>query len=145
MKTSVGIFVMILAIAFVFSSEQAIAKTLPQTKSSGKTVIQRASGAGVSVFPKLRRDRQALIVTFGNLQNASTVSYTLVYTTNGREEGAGGSVRPSEGSSASRELLFGTCSKNVCRYHANITNMRLEVISKLKSGKTTTKRFRVKI
>ena len=121
------------------------AKKLPQSKSSSKTVVKKSQGAGISVTPKLRSDRQALNVYFGNLQNAKSVSYMLIYKTNGQEEGAGGSVNPSEGNTASRELLFGTCSKNVCRYHPNITNMSFEVTAQLTSGKKLIKRYKIKI
>lgn len=123
-------------IVFIFVPQTNAVKTLPQSKSNSKTF---------TVTPKLRYDRQALIVYFGNLQNVRSVSYMLVYTTNGQEEGAGGSVNPSQGSTTSRELLFGTCSKNVCRYHPNITNMRFEVTAQLTSGKKLTKRYKIKI
>ncbi|MBI3366034.1 hypothetical protein HY041_00195 [Candidatus Roizmanbacteria bacterium] len=120
-------------------------KILPQSKVSKKTNIKQSSATGISVTPKLRRDRKALLVYFNNLQNAQSVSYMLIYKTNGQEEGAGGSVNPSQGNTASRELLFGTCSKNVCRYHSNITNMKLEVTAELKSGKKLIKRYKIRI
>lgn len=69
----------------------------------------------------------------------------LTYKTNGQEEGAGGSVNPSQGSTTSRELLFGTCSKNVCRYHPNLSSMSLEVKAQLRSGKNLLKRYKIKI
>lgn len=129
---------------FVFTPF-AEAKTLPQSKAtSGKSTAVRASGSGIGVSAKLRKDRKALLVSFWNLQNAKSVSYTLVYSTNGTQEGAGGSVRPSEGA-ATRELLFGTCSASVCRYHTGLSDMRLEVVTELKSGKIATKRFKIRI
>lgn len=129
---------------FIFIPEINAAKILPQAKSSSKTAVKKSQGSGISVAPKLRRDRQALIVNFGNLQNTQSVSYMLVYKTNGQEEGAGGSIKPS-GGNATRELLFGTCSKNVCRYHPNITNMSFEVTAQLTSGKKLIKRYKIKI
>ena len=128
----------------ISSQETYAAKTLPQSKSNNKTVVSKSQGSGINVTPKLRRDRQALVVYFSNLQNAQNVSYMLIYKTNGQEEGARGSVKPSEGN-ATRELLFGTCSKNVCRYHPNITNMSFEVTAKLTSGKNLIKRYKIKI
>jgi len=137
------------ALIFLFSFyTEAIhaGKRLPQSKVSKKAITpQKSSTKGISVSPKLRSDRKALIVYFGNLQNAENVSYMLIYKTNGQEEGAGGSVRPAQGTTATRELLFGTCSKNVCRYHANISNMKLEVTAKLKSGKTLLKRYKIRV
>lgn len=136
------LFITALIFLFSFYTEAVHAgKILPQSKSSKITV---SSGTGISVTPRLRSDRQALLIYFGNLQNANSVSYMLIYQTNGQQEGAGGSVRVSEGNTTSRELLFGTCSKNVCRYHQNITNMKLEVTAELKSGKKLIKRYKIK-
>lgn len=129
---------------FILVPKINAAKILPQSKSSGKTVVKKSQGPGISITPKLRRDRQALLVYFGNLQNAQSVSYMLVYKTNGQAEGAGGSVKPSE-ATATRELLFGTCSKNVCRYHPNLSNMSFEVTAQLTSGKKLVKRYKIKI
>lgn len=139
-----SIFCLIIFFSFSINESYAL-KILPQSKVSSKiSAPKRSSGAGISVTPKLRNDRHALLVYFSNLQNAESVSYMLIYQTNGQQEGAGGSVKPSEGN-ASRELLFGTCSKNVCRYHPNITNMKLEVTAQLKSGKKLLKRYKIRI
>ena len=136
----------VLVVLFTFLALHPVeaARLLPQAKKSTTSTLRRASGIGITVSPRVRPDRKAIIVNFGNLQNANAVSYTLIYKTNGIEEAAGGTVT-SSGNTATRELLFGTCSKNVCRYHANITNARLEVQSKLKSGKTSIKRYRVRV
>lgn len=138
------LFITILVSVSLIIPQTSFAKVLPQAK--GKKVTGKAIGgvAGISVYPKLRGDRRALSVSFGNLQNANSVQYALIYVTNGQEEGAGGSV-DTKISTSSRELLFGTCSKNDCRYHSNITNARLEVTSKLKSGKTSVKRYKIRI
>lgn len=144
----------IFAISFIFLFVsllfpfQGLAKVLPQAKSAGtikKVVKSSGKAIGISVSPRLKRDRKALQVYFSNLQNASNVSYTLVYRTEGREEGAGGGIRKDEGNTASRELLLGTCSKNICRYHTGITNAIFEVTGSLTSGKSFTKRYRIKI
>lgn len=143
------IILILFFLLFIIKSDIVLAKTLPQARGAGaaakQTTVKPAVGKSVAVSARLRRDRHALTVFFGNLSAASNVSYTLTYTTQGRQEGAGGSVRQDEGNSASRELLFGTCSKNVCTYHANITNMKLEVTGQLKNGKTFTKRFKIKV
>lgn len=141
-----AIFVVTFIFLFsIFLPKVDAAKVLPQSKSNNKPAVKQSTGSGIAVTPKLRRDRQALNVYFGNLQNAKSVSYMLIYKTNGQEEGAGGSVNPSLGNSASRELLFGTCSKNVCRYHPNLSNMSFEVKTQLKSGKSLIKRYKIKI
>lgn len=141
------LFFTVLIFLFSFYTEAVNAgKILPQVKSSKKAITpQKTSTKRINVSPKLRSDRKALLIYFSNLQNASSVSYMLIYKTNGQEEGAGGSVSPAYGNTATRELLFGTCSKNVCRYHSNIANMKLEVTAELKSGKKIIKRYKIKV
>lgn len=135
----------ILIFIFTFAFESiALAKTPPQARTAKKAKPSKKSVSGrITITPRLRADRKALLVYFKGLQNANSVSYMLIYKTNGQDEGAGGSVKPSEGN-ATRELLFGTCSKNVCRYHTNITNMRLEITAELKSGKKFFRRYKIR-
>lgn len=133
-KVTLGLLVMV----FLFNPPVAEAK---KKLAARKTVSQGVSG--VIVSPRLRADRRALLVNFGNLTLANSVSYTLSYTANGIPQGVAGTITPTE-NTASRELLFGTCSKNVCTYHRNITGMKFGVASSLKSGKKVIKTFRVK-
>lgn len=132
-------FIIVLVFIFFLVNQQGIfaKKTLPQR---GKAV---GGTTGVIISPRLRGDRLALIVNFSGLSKANTVSYTLSYNTNGVPQGVVGSITPTA-DTASRELLFGTCSSGVCRYHSNLTNMKLIVTSNLKSGKRAIKTFRIK-
>ena len=139
-----SVIILIVGSLFSFFPQVANAKLLPQAKKAG-VAVKRYSGSGITVSPRLNRAKSSLSVSFGNLGAANSVSYSLVYTTNGHEEGAGGSVNPKEGTSATRELLFGTCSSGVCRLHGGITNARLEVTTELKTGKKTLKRFRIRV
>lgn len=128
---------------FLFT-KTAEAKLLPQAKSA-KTAVKASGGTGIGVYPKLRADRRALVINFSNLQNARNVSYMLVYQTSTQEEGAMGAINLTGSSSASQELLFGTCSKNICRYHTGINNTRLEISYTTKSGKKYLKKYRIKV
>lgn len=136
--------VFILFILFLAISHLAEAKLLPRFSTKNKGAKSVATSI-IYVSPKLRSDRKALNVYFSNLSKARTIIYSLIYTTNGKEEGISGSIDPENGDAVNRELLFGTCSSGVCRYHSNITNMRLEVVTELLSGKKTVKRFRIRI
>lgn len=128
--------------AFIFTSGVE-AKLLPRfTKTSNAG--QRVVASGLVVSPKLRGDRQALTLSLSNLQKVNNVIYTLMYQTNGKDEGVGGTIDSSAGNSTTRELLFGTCS-DVCRYHSNITNMKLEIVSELPNGRKTLKRYRIRV
>lgn len=141
---------LILKIALLFSLSLLISQVvdaagvLPRFRRSGGTAA-KGTYSGVLASPRLRSDRKALLVTFNNLQKVKNVTYTLMYQTDGKDEGVSGSIDSSAGNSLSRELLFGTCSSGVCRYHANISNMKLEILTELPSGKRLIKRFRVRI
>ncbi len=130
----------------MFSQPAEAAKVLPQSKSAKTQSMYKApSATSLTVYPRLRRDRLALLMNFGNLTVAQSVSYMLYYKTNGQDEGVAGSVSTQGQSTAYRELLFGTCSKNVCRYHYNITDMRLEISAELKNGKKILRKYRIKV
>ncbi len=135
------LLVFILLFSFLAFTKNAEAKVLPQATKT----VKQATGAGIGVFPRLRSDRKALIVNFSSLQNAAAVSYLLTYKTNAQDEGAQGALKLSGSSSATQELLFGTCSKNVCRYHTNINNARLEVSYTSKAGKKYLKKYKIKV
>ena len=138
-------FVSIIAACFVFVSLVAPveAKVLPRFQKTA--VSGRAVTSGLYVSPRLRADRRALLIAFGNLKSVQSVSYALVYQTDGSQEGASGSLDSSAGNNASRELLFGTCSAGVCRYHSGVKNARLDITSVLRNGRKSIRKFRIKV
>lgn len=141
MKKSILILLLPL---FLFISVQPVsAKLLPRFAGMAKKTAGVSSG--VIISPKLRSDRKALNLYFSNLTKAKNITYTLIYQTTGKDEGISGSLDSSAGDSTTRELLFGTCSSGVCRYHADIKNMKLEIISELHTGKKFLRRFRIRI
>jgi hypothetical protein len=93
---------------------------------------------------KLSRSTNSIIVYFQNLGNVAKISYELNYLAMGKDEGAMGVISP-QGANDSRDLYFGTCSKGVCSPHQNITNATLTIHTKLKSGATNVKLYRIKI
>ena len=137
------VLLMIIGGAFFFT-RGVEAKLLPRFSNTSKSVGQRVVSSGLVVSPKLRFDRQALILTISNLHKVKNVTYTLMYQTNGVDQGAQGTLDSSSGQSVLRELLFGTCS-DVCRYHSNITGMKLEIVSELPNGRQTLRRYRIKV
>lgn len=148
-KSMLKYFIFLLAVVFgcFYYTGIAEAKVLPQAIKGGvKPVAVKSVGTTIGVYPKLRADKRALIVSFTNLQNATSVSYSLVYTQgNGQQEGAGGALNLTGQSADKVELLFGTCSSGVCRYHTGIKNARLEVSYTSKTGKKYLKKFKIKI
>jgi len=109
----------------------------------------KTSSSGSATRPtysvKLRSDRRALNVTFNNVNTASSITYELTYFSADLEKGVFGSVLAKEGNYTTRLLLFGTCSKNVCTYHPNISDMQFKIVAKLKTGQTLTKKYRIKV
>lgn len=108
-----------------------------------KTTAVTATRPTVSV--KFRSDRKAIILTVYSMQTANSGAYELTYNGNGIDQGVVGAFLPSEGSTISRTLLFGTCSKAVCTYHQNINNTQLKLTFKLKNGQTLIKRYKIKV
>lgn len=114
----------------------------PRVKTAARSVKSVATGYSKA---KLSRNTNSVVVTFLNLHSVSKITYTLSYTANGIDQGAVGSLTPSGSPTDTRDLYFGTCSHGVCTAHRGIQNASLVVETKLKSGKTNVKRYRIKI
>lgn len=144
MSKKVVIISFFLFIASVIFSHDAL--SAKKRVSRGKTSVSTGTTTtkGVTTSVKLRSDRLAVIINFSGLNNANSVSYQLTYVGGGISQGVMGAIQPSEGTT-SRELLFGTCSKNVCRYHSDVHDARLIITSRLKSGLTVRKPYRIKV
>ena len=127
-----------------FCSFTLLAKPVFAKKKIGSAGGGVVVSTGFVISPKLRKDRKALLVTFSNLNAVTSFSYELTYLGSGIDQGVFGQVAPKGENSTSRELLFGTCSHNVCRYHTGIQNMRFVVTADLKNGQKLTKKYRVK-
>lgn len=130
--TSAVIMLSLLA-SSVHAAKPRVQKSAPST--SKKTV------AGVSYSSaKLSASSRSVIVSFINLDKVTKISYMLNYTGSGQAQGVGGTITPS-GTTDSRDLYFGTCSKGVCTPHYTIKNATLLVTATLKSGGSRTKRY----
>lgn len=144
MRKTSGVIILAL---FVFLASPARAFAAKQrvwgSGSSKPAVATTATRPTFSV--RFRSDRKAINIGFYGLNTASSVSYELTYLGNGIDQGVVGSINKNEGATAGRLLLFGTCSKNVCTYHKNIQDMKLTITSKLNSGKTLIKRYRIRV
>lgn len=137
------LFILILLSFFITAKTEA--KVLPQAQKFVSKTPAKAVTNGIGVYPKLRSDRKAVIINFTNLQNATNVSYFLSYKTSIQEEGAMGALNLKSGSTQTQELLFGTCSKNVCTYHWGINDAKLDISYTLKSGKKYLKKYKIKV
>jgi hypothetical protein len=137
-----------LALILLFLTPVGVLAAKVRTSRGGTTSSSSgyiSTSGRVVTSARFRGDRRAVIVSFAGLSNASSVNYSLTYDSNGIAQGAMGTMTNIAGSSDSRELLFGTCSHGVCRYHTGIINARLVITSKLKSGITTRKSYKLKV
>ncbi len=133
---------LILISLLIFSQ---VATEIDAAKSSPKVTKNVSKKSDPSVSYRLRQDKKAIIVNFSSLVQVGNISYTLSYKTNKIQEGVIGSIIPKGKATEIQEIVFGTCSGKVCRYHKNVSNVKLEVVFYLKSGKQSAKKFNIKI
>lgn len=139
----IGIIIGVFTVLSTLSASTALAAKARVRAASTSSVVKKAA-TGVSFSSaKLSRGTNSVVLSFKNLDRASKVSYLLSYNANGIDQGAAGSITPS-GTSDSRDLYFGTCSKGVCTPHGTIKNASLVVTTSLKTGGTNTKRYTIK-
>ena len=109
--------------------------------------VYETTGQGVDVIPYVRSDKHAIFVDFEhqNFDNIEYIYYNLNYDTDepGKIRGVEGSFIPSQKEYSGyyngkpyfrHELLFGTCSKNVCKYDRGVRNVKLTVNTNYLTG-----------
>lgn len=106
--------------------------------------VPRVAGIAYSSV-RLSRSTNSVVLTFLNLNQVKSVTYTLSYIANGIPQGAVGTLSVTGQATDSRDLYFGTCSHGVCTAHYNLKNVTLLVEITLTSGRTYTKRYRIKV
>lgn len=132
-----------LCFVLLFSLPPSAYAAKPRVRKPSTTTSKSVGTAYSSV--KLSRSTNSIKASFLNLDKVSQISYLLSYNGSGKDEGVGGSVSLSGQTTDTRDLYFGTCSHGVCTPHKSIKNATLLVTTKLKSGSTHVKRYRIKI
>ena len=141
------LFFLTAGLFFLWPSGVEAAKHRPPRGSTRTTAPARRTSSGtrgVKAQVRFRADHRALLINFSNFNNALSATYSLTYTSNGKTQGVRGTVL-AETAGEQRELLFGTSSHGVCRYHTNISNARLIIDSKLSSGLIIRKPYRLRV
>lgn len=135
--------VLLLAFALGLFSPQLLYSA---KKMAPKTSVKGAkTSAGITVSYKLRKDKRVLTITFGSLQNAKSVDFTLLYNGSGNDQGVMGEFTVKKGmKTKTQQITLGTCSSGTCVYYTRVKNMKLEVTAKLKNGKTFSKIYSIK-
>lgn len=132
--------IFLLIIFLLFPAPAYARKQLPAR--SVKAVASSAALPQTSL--KLRGDRQALLLILTSLSKAESLSYLLTYQAAGVGQGVEGSHDPALGNTQ-KELVFGTCSGNVCTYHQDLTDMLFQATIGLKDGRTLTRKYQINI
>jgi hypothetical protein len=92
----------------------------------GKVLDFSLTNPLVLVYP--RADGNALNLEISKLNGIESVEYEMVYQTKDQQQGALGKAVLNKGdTSVKRELLFGSCSKNVCKYDQGVENGTLTI------------------
>lgn len=96
-------------------------KTLSQQDLEEVDLPFDPEGPYALLFP--RRDGNALILNIKRTASYDGISYELAYTSEGVDRGVMGTINTKEKKGEyEQEILFGTCSKNVCKYDKNVEN-----------------------
>lgn len=133
---------LILLLLSIISSLPSLAAKKRLSRGGANTPVRRTYTRGVKASVSFRPDRRGLLINFSGFGNITSVTYTLTYAADGISQGAMGTVTPAT-AGEQREVLFGTCSHGVCRYHSNIKNARLVIDSKLSSGQIIRKPYKI--
>lgn len=127
----VAILIIILGGAgyFVYAKSKTQDKPLAQNtvSNSEEPKVKKVKPEEIGLALVARADNKAVNMVIKNLSGISSIDYELNYNAEGNiPRGVIGSVEVKSGDSViRRELLLGTCSKNVCKYDAGVTEVDL--------------------
>jgi hypothetical protein len=124
----IGLLIILLAGFLVIKNQKKTStpeSSVPDVEVAQAPINQRPF---VSLIP--RADAHQLTLKVDNLKNIKTVEYELVYSVDDAQRGVIGSVQTNGEASISKDMLLGSCSKNVCKYDEGV------------AGGTLTLRFR---
>ncbi len=110
-----------------------VKKTIQITQAPENEIIPTV-GPEVQVSLKPITPKQEIKLTIeGVPEKTTSIEYELTYSTKEQEsEGVFSTARPKEpattfGTLFERQITLGTCSRNVCRYHAITSDMKVTV------------------
>lgn len=85
-----------------------------------------------------RQDGNAMILNLRRTSGYDGITYELAYNAEGIDRGVVGEISTKENKGEyTQEILFGTCSRNVCKYDKDVENGTLTL--RIKKGNTTYK------
>lgn len=113
-------------------------------KKPAAATVKTSGGGSIPAIVRKRGDARGILISFSHFNGLQSVSYSFTYTTGGLQQGAGGQVTSANNPTSQRELLFGTCSGGVCKYHTGVKNARLVLTATFTNGRKVSKSYVVK-
>lgn len=112
--------IVVLSVAFISYQKLVVARSNLSLNSNQEIDLTfDPEGAYVLLFP--RKDGNAMTVDLERTTAYDAIAYELTYNSDGIDRGVVGNIDTrSRSSSYNQEILFGTCSKNVCAYDKDV-------------------------
>ncbi len=129
-KMLVGVVVLgLIALSVVgFGMWKFVFAPSPETVVEEEEIELPVVDSSVKVDLVARDDKKAVTLKISSIpKGTESIDYELSYDTSaGLPKGALGTIRLKDGeSSVEREILLGTCSRNVCKYDEGVTKINL--------------------
>lgn len=118
-----GVAILILVFLGIFIFERrggGGSLTLPTLTPAALQEVPLQDRPFASLTP--RSDGKELALKISGLKDVTTVEYELAYLSNDLSRGVIGSIVLNGETEITRNLLLGTCSRNVCRYDEGVTS-----------------------
>ena len=135
MKKAVLIIIPVLIIAlgggfFIFKGRQPTQGPVEPTPTVEQVPVEdiaETNPYGLDLTPRF--DKKAVFLKISSFpQGLKTIEYELTYEAKEGPRGVFGTVNYKGEDKIQREILLGTCSKNVCRYDEGVTKVTLTVV-----------------
>jgi hypothetical protein len=124
---------LLLLVAGFFAYNQFLAKSGPQEMVEVDLNFD-PEGPYAVLVP--RTDGNAMILNLRRTSGYDGITYELAYNAEGIDRGVVGEINTKENKGEyTQEILFGTCSRNVCKYDKDVENGTLTL--RIKKGNTT--------
>lgn len=123
-----ALLVLVGASAFVVLSKNIkSANTDIEPVASEEEVILKVDPEDLGLTLSSRADKKAVIMKMTKLSGISSIEYELTYESEGEiPRGVIGNIELKNGeTSTTKEMLLGTCSKNVCKYYEGVKKVQL--------------------
>lgn len=125
----IAVVVVIIGVVGFFALSRSSKKVTPVTTTGDEDQVSALPAADPSIVVdlKARADRKEVTLTVAKIPSGtSSIEYELSYTTSeGLPKGAIGKIDVSGKSDIERNILLGTCSKNVCTYDNGVSSVNL--------------------